>query len=537
MKKIIYLLCVCLVISLFTGHAFANEEEGEENGYEYWELVTDPRLRFEGRHERDGEFYLVKDSDPARTLIEATHLSVRWENGSGIVKYFTKKDGSQLRIVKNPNNGDYVEIQAVPIDTQTVTLTKDCMGHKVPLEYHAFETGEIIKAGTYQVNKIGVGWIGIVKEDGTNVWVNPNRDRDYNYVSGKFTFFESDVQTLSVSQINGIPVNTSYMIPNYNRVVRPGYSNVPLYVTIHNTANTSNGADALAHAQIQYNRRNSADIWTSWHFQVDDHSIYQSVPMDEVAWHAGDGSMMGNGNTIAIEICENNDGNYAQAERNAAYLTAQILYENGMPRDAIRKHGDWSGKNCPHNINDGTKGTMGWEAFVQLVGQIYDQLAEKDQEIEEIPLSERFSEYLSKTDFTYDQNLLYGVGLETSIPDFIDMLQKADQSAQIKVMNQNNEDVKEGFVGTNFKAKVVLGNVEENNTEEFIFTLAIPFDINSDGRFNALDYRSFTYYMLDKRKYALNYAQRAGADLNHKQGEKINVNALDYRQMTYAMLK
>ena len=75
------------------------------------------------------------------------------------------------------------------------------------------------------------------------------------------------------------------------------------------------------------------------------------------------------------------------------------------------------------------------------------------------------------------------------------------------------------------------------NTEEFIFTLAIPFDINSDGRFNALDYRSFTYYMLDKRKYALNYAQRAGADLNHKQGEKINVNALDYRQMTYAMLK
>ena len=97
MKKIIYLLCVCLVISLFTGHTFANEEEGEENGYEYWELVTDPRLRFEGRHERDGEFYLVKDSDLARTLIEATHLSVRWENGSGIVKYFTKKDGKPVK--------------------------------------------------------------------------------------------------------------------------------------------------------------------------------------------------------------------------------------------------------------------------------------------------------------------------------------------------------------------------------------------------------------------------------------------------------
>ena len=93
------------------------------------------------------------------------------------------------------------------------------------------------------------------------------------------------------------------------------------------------------------------------------------------------------------------------------------------------------------------------------------------------------------------------------------------------------------FAGCTALTSINLGNVEENNTEEFIFTLAIPFDINSDGRFNALDYRSFTYYMLDKRKYALNYAQRAGADLNHKQGEKISVNALDYRQMTYAMLK
>ena len=77
----------------------------------------------------------------------------------------------------------------------------------------------------------------------------------------------------------------------------------------------------------------------------------------------------------------------------------------------------------------------------------------------------------------------------------------------------------------------------KNNVEEFLFTLVIPFDINGDGHFNALDYRSFTYYMLDKRKYALSYAQKAGADLNHKQNEAISVNALDYRQMTYAMLK
>lgn len=452
----------------------------------------------------------MNDNDPNRTLIEATHLSVRWENGSGIVKYFTKKDGSQLRIVKNPNNGDYIEIQAVSIDTQTVTLTKDCMGHRVPLEYHAFETGEMIKAGTYQVNKIGVGWIGILKEDGTNVWVNPNRDNDYNYVSGKFTFFENDVQTLSVSQINGIPVNTNYMIPNYNRVVRPGYSNVPLYVTIHNTANTSNGADALAHAQIQYNRRNSADIWTSWHFQVDDHSIYQSIPMDEVAWHAGDGSMMGNGNTIAIEICENNDGSYAQAERNAAYLTAQILYENGMPKDAVRKHGDWSGKNCPHNINDGTKGTMGWSAFVQLVGQIYDQLVEENQdEIVELPAE--FNDFVEKLTYKNEGNLLYNIPVDTQLKEFMEEVQSVDENAMVSMMNANGESINDGVLMTGYRMKVILNTNESN--QEFVFILSVKGDVNGDGKILPTDYVLIKNHIM-KSGATLKGAYAKAADYN-----------------------
>ncbi|MCB6585585.1 N-acetylmuramoyl-L-alanine amidase, partial [Streptococcus gordonii] len=69
--------------------------------------------------------------------------------------------------------------------------------------------------------------------------------------------------------------------------------------------------------------------------------------MNEVAYHAGDGYGMGNDSTIAIEICENKDGNYAQAEKNAVKLTARILYDNGLPATAIKMHKDWSGKNCP----------------------------------------------------------------------------------------------------------------------------------------------------------------------------------------------
>ena len=48
--------------------------------------------------------------------------------------------------------------------------------------------------------------------------------------------------------------------------------------------NTSRGADDEAHANLQY-RGNSRQA--SWHFTVDDDSIYQSLPTNEVGWHAG----------------------------------------------------------------------------------------------------------------------------------------------------------------------------------------------------------------------------------------------------------
>lgn len=508
MKPLKILIITFLLMTLCSSHIITASEYETETGYENWEILSNPRLRFEGSHVREGEFYLVNENDANKTLIEANKLTVRWENNSGIVKYFTKKDGSQLRIVKNQNNGDYVEIQAVSIEPQNVKLTKDCMAHRVPLEYEAFATGEIIKAGTYQVNKIGVGWIGILKDDGTNVWVNPNRDNEYEYVSGKFTFFENDIQTLSVNEINGIPIHTSYMIPKYNRVIRPGYSNVPLYVTIHNTSNSSNGADALAHAKIQYDRQNSPDVWLSWHFQVDDHSIYQSIPMDEVAWHAGDGSMMGNGNTIAIEICENNDGNYAQAERNAAYLTAQILFENNLPKDAVRKHMDWSGKNCPHNINEGTKGTMGWEAFLNLVSEIYDQLEEENRVI--IP-DEEWDEFIKKLGYKDEGNILYNIPVNTTVNELIDISKEADENKNIMIMNVNDEVVEEGLLKTGYQMKII--SEDESETKEMIYILSVKGDVNGDGKILPTDYVLIKNHIMNTNA-RLKQAYAKAADYN-----------------------
>lgn len=50
------------------------------------------------------------------------------------------------------------------------------------------------------------------------------------------------------------------------------------YITVHNTANTSPGANARAHAN--YVKNPTTDV--SWHFTVDDHEIYQHLPTNEV---------------------------------------------------------------------------------------------------------------------------------------------------------------------------------------------------------------------------------------------------------------
>jgi N-acetylmuramoyl-L-alanine amidase len=141
----------------------------------------------------------------------------------------------------------------------------------------------------------------------------------------------------------------------------------PKYITIHDTANPSKGADALMHAK--YLKGDAAvNRPASWHFTVDDERIVQHIPLDEVAWHAGDGSK-GSGNTssIAIEICENADGDRAKAEANAAELVAYLIrtVPSLLPfPECVVQHNRWSGKDCPRIIRHRSGG---WEGFLAAV--------------------------------------------------------------------------------------------------------------------------------------------------------------------------
>lgn len=136
-------------------------------------------------------------------------------------------------------------------------------------------------------------------------------------------------------------------------------------VTIHNTGNTSKGANADANARYQKNSCN--DAVNGWHWTVDEKEAVLSIPEDEVAEHAG--KRQYNDTTVGIEICENSDGNLLGATDNGAQLAAQVLKRQGFTKAVwkqnIFQHYDASGKNCPSRIRAGQP--YDWTEFVRRV--------------------------------------------------------------------------------------------------------------------------------------------------------------------------
>lgn len=148
------------------------------------------------------------------------------------------------------------------------------------------------------------------------------------------------------------------------------YKMDPDYITIHNTAN-----DATARNEVNYMLNNSNQV--SYHFAVDDKEAVQAIPLNRNAWHAGDGgSGKGNRKSIGIEICFSKSGGtrFEKSEKNAAYLTAVLLKERGWSINRVKRHKDWSGKNCPHRTI-----TKGWSRFLNMVKKELDKLNGKTE--------------------------------------------------------------------------------------------------------------------------------------------------------------
>ena len=147
--------------------------------------------------------------------------------------------------------------------------------------------------------------------------------------------------------------------------VKCPYSMTPKYITIHNTSNS-----APAQNEVSYMKNNNNS--TSFHVCVDEKYVIQAIPFNRNAWHAGDGANgTGNRQSIGIEIARSTgDINlFKQAEQNCAEYVAKLLKNYGWGIDRVKRHKDWSGKNCPHKTME-----LGWDRFLKMVQKELDKL-------------------------------------------------------------------------------------------------------------------------------------------------------------------
>lgn len=137
------------------------------------------------------------------------------------------------------------------------------------------------------------------------------------------------------------------LIPETNKN-RSGRSISPKYITVHNTSNSSSGADASAHSRFVNNQgyyvlKSGKKNFVSWHYTVDDIQIIKHLPINERAIHAG----AGNGVSIGIEICMHAENNKTQGDIRAQRLIAVLMHDLKISKDNIKPHQHWTGKACP----------------------------------------------------------------------------------------------------------------------------------------------------------------------------------------------
>lgn len=148
----------------------------------------------------------------------------------------------------------------------------------------------------------------------------------------------------------------------YNKGTR---NSVIKYIVIHDTQNTSKGANADAHFKYFNggNRNSSAD------FFVDDTKILQVNDYTKhYTWQVGDGKGkygITNQNSIGVEICVNSDGDYKKTVANAVQLVKYLMKELNIPAERVVRHYDASRKNCPASMSGAN--WAAWYAFKEKI--------------------------------------------------------------------------------------------------------------------------------------------------------------------------
>lgn len=155
----------------------------------------------------------------------------------------------------------------------------------------------------------------------------------------------------------------------------PNEENI-LWIVVHESGmpGAGNDAELLARIQLQQATGDRTYRQASWNYQIDHEKIYQSFDDTVYCWHAGGDYgkylPMGNSNSIGIEMCINEDGNYDGAMAHDAKLVAYLLNKYNLKMENVVRHHDTSGKICPNYMIE----TNRYGEFLQMVRNEYNAI-------------------------------------------------------------------------------------------------------------------------------------------------------------------
>lgn len=155
------------------------------------------------------------------------------------------------------------------------------------------------------------------------------------------------------------------LLPKGHRL-RPGGDYKKTTVTIHSTGNLSSSPQG----ERNWLNNSTNKRLAAWHYVVGEGLVIQAIPENETAWHCG--NTTGNNHSIGIEIVES--GDRCKVLTTAAEFVADLLKKYGWGIDKLKRHYDWTGKNCPRILIDKSqiKGSTDWNRFLKTVEAILE---------------------------------------------------------------------------------------------------------------------------------------------------------------------
>ena len=147
------------------------------------------------------------------------------------------------------------------------------------------------------------------------------------------------------------------------------------YIVIHDTANKSAKAGAIAHKNyfLTTNRKASAD------FVIEENKIIKLNDYEKYfTWHCGDGKGkfgITNSNSIGLEMCINSDANMQKTINSTIILVYKLMKELKIPIEKVVRHYDASRKICPASLSYDN-----WRGWVKFKNALHDYIEEREDE-------------------------------------------------------------------------------------------------------------------------------------------------------------